>query len=712
MSLISGKEPPVAHASQSWDASTRSLNYDYNGSRLLSMSIPEGVKPYYREVSNGNIQSSPLVQQLYLGLDKPAAIKVIVYLSKEAINMRPNRAMRGQAILGQVGKPLLFGVNGLYDVLQDLLIDWHGAGWQWTKSRLELNEDGNWQAELEIEGGLRPWIVNLRMHYYRMHLHYEYHKPWQWRPQLQPITGWSSWEAFAQQVTGEDIEHTASFLETHFKPYGLTHMQIDDGFQREAIPPEREGIVADAWLQTNERFPDGHDGIISSIVGRDFQAGIWTSAMVTNPEFVAAHRDRFERDINGDPLYGQWIEYVIKAVPETLAEQVAPLYKGLKEIGYSYFKTDQIRHYLYEGLHKAVHEGSITSEEASRSLRAYLQCAREQLGEDAYFLACWGVLTEAVGIVDACRIAGDSNASWTAICKQMVETARWYHTQRILFLNDPDYICVRTEKDWGQTLLSLVSLTGGLMIISDNTDLYDSERIRSIQRCIPSLPTMTGETGPLDMTFPLDLSFPQQNASQTREEYAYAILGLNDGMREPYVTASLWAIHFDLPFRRWCVAGRFAIVPLTEVELELEALALDPSDAYHAFDFWKQSYMGKFSIAIALEPLELGACQIVGLSKAENRPQLIGSSRHVSMDAVSVLDECWDNNRLQLELCGARGMTELYWIKVPASYTLEEHSGIGLAITIEDSACEEGWLLTLCIRFEAERGKVFLSFKT
>lgn len=116
------------------------------------MSIPEGIKPYYREVSNGNIQSSPLAQQLYLALDKPAEVKVIVYLSKEAINMRPNRAVRGQAILGQVGKPLLSGVNGLYDVLQDLLIDWHGAGWKWTKSRLEQNEYGNCQAELEIEG--------------------------------------------------------------------------------------------------------------------------------------------------------------------------------------------------------------------------------------------------------------------------------------------------------------------------------------------------------------------------------------------------------------------------------------------------------------------------------------------------------------------------------------------------------------------------------
>jgi hypothetical protein len=704
------KEPPVAHASHRWEENEHSLHYDYNGKPLLSIFIPEGAKPYYREASNGNIQSSPFVQQIYVALDKPALVKVNIHLSKEALNMRPQRAVKGQAILGQIGKPLLKGVNGIYDVFQDLLIDWHGAGWSWTKSRLEKSETGDWQAELEVQGGLQPWIVNLRMQYYRRHLQFEHHRPWQWRPNVQPITGWSSWEAFEQRVTGKDIEKTAAFLDTHFKPYGLNVMQIDDGFQSEHIPPTKEGSVADAWIQTNHRFPDGHDGLISSIKGRGFRAGIWSSAMVTNREFVEANREYFECDSSGDPLYGQWIFKVLKTDPKTLAEQVAPLYRGLKDKGYSYFKTDQIRHFLYDGLHKAVNDGLLSNEEASASLRNYLQCAREQIGEDSYFLACWGVLTEAAGIVDACRIAGDSNPSWSAICKQMVETARWYHTQRILYLNDPDYICVRTEEAWGQSLLSLVSLTGGLLMISDNTELYDKDRIHSIQRCIPSLATTTGETGQLDMTFPLDLSLPQLGDRQMDDAFAYALLGLNAEPRETNATGSLWAIHFDLPFRRWCVAGRFAVVPLMETVLELEALALAPDDAYHAFDFWKQRYLGKKTGSIALDALELGHCQIVGLCNAENRPQLIGSSRHVSMDAVSVADERWEDGRLLLDLRGVPGTTEHYWISVPSSYGYENCSGIGLAIAVEDSDSEDSRLLKLSIRWEEEQGKADLGF--
>ncbi|QJD87098.1 alpha-galactosidase [Cohnella herbarum] len=713
MNPTTAKEPPVAHALHRWEAETRTLHYDYGGFPLMSMYIPEGVVPYYRQYSNGNLQSHPFIQQLYLALDKPASVKISFHLSEDALNMRPHRASKGQAILGQVGRPLLEGVNGLYDLLQDLLIDWHGTEWKWTNSSLKSDDAGRWHAELEVQGGLTPWIVNLRMHYYRTHLHYRHHQPWEWRPNLQPISGWSSWEAFAQGVSAEDIERTTAFLEAHFKDYGMEYVQIDDGYQSEVIPPDGEGKIADAWLYTNERFPNGHEEIAGEFRNRGFKAGIWTSAMVTNREFAELHRDHFEKDSNGDPLYGPWIFYVLKGNPEALAEHVAPFYQALREQGYEYFKTDQIRHYLFDGLHNAVNDGLITSEEASNQLREYLRCAREAIGDDSYFLVCWGVLTEAVGLVDACRIAGDSNASWTAVCKQMVESARWFHTQRILYLNDPDYVCVRTDEAWGRSLLSLVSLSGGLLMLSDKTELYDQSRIHAIQRCFPSLSTVTGETGPLDATYPLDLSLPQAPQGTIDEAFARALLGLDPDSRDPHPTASLWSIHFDTPSRRWCVAGRFAVVPLEEAKLELQALALAPNDEYHAFDFWKQRYIGKITKSIRLEALELGHCQIVGLYKAEDRPQLIGSSRHVSMDAVSVQDERWENHSLLLELRGVLGTTEHYWIAVPSSYKHEEHWATGLEIAIANcESTDDGNLLKLSVRFDQERGEAAIRFST
>lgn len=65
-------------------------------------------------------------------LDNPIRAKVKFRLSKEAVNMRPNRAGHEQAILGQVGRPLIYNVNGLYDITQDLLIQWYGCKWEWA----------------------------------------------------------------------------------------------------------------------------------------------------------------------------------------------------------------------------------------------------------------------------------------------------------------------------------------------------------------------------------------------------------------------------------------------------------------------------------------------------------------------------------------------------------------------------------------------------
>ncbi|WP_391574249.1 hypothetical protein [Cohnella sp.] len=715
MNRIVPKEPPIAHAAHRWVEETRTLHYDYAGRPLLSLIIPAGIVPYYRQFSNGNLQSNPFTQQVYLSLDKPATIKAVFRMSKEALNMRPHRAGKDQAILGQVGRPLLDSVNGLYDVLQDLLIDWHGAKWNWTGSSLKTDNEGGLQAELEVQGGLTPWIVNLRMQYYRTHLNFREHRPWEWRPKLQPISGWSSWEAFGQGVTAEDVERTTAFLDVHFKPYGLEYVQIDDGYQTEVIPPEEKGRLADAWLRTNERFPEGQEGIVGSIRERGFEAGIWTSAMVTSKAFAERHREAFEIGPDGELLYGQWIYYVLKGEEEALAKHVVPFYRGLGESGYRYFKTDQIRHYLFDGLHQLVNDGAMSNEEAAARLREYMRKAREAIGEQAYFLACWGVLTEAVGLVDACRIAGDSNPSWTAVCKQIVESARWFHTQRILYLNDPDYVCARTEEAWGRSLLSLVSLSGGLLMLSDNPELYDEGRVYTIQRCLPSLSTATGETGPLDVSYPLDLTLPSAEtgigaaAGDEQAERAYALLGLTADSREPHPTASLWGFHFDTPAGRWCVAGRFAVVPLQETELALEALALAPDVAYHAFDFWKQRYMGKVARAISMEELPLGHCQIIGLRRDAGRPQLVGSSRHVSMDAISVREECWETEKWRLKVAGVRGTTESYWLAVPDGFRYEGGSAVGGTIT-GIQAMEDG-ILKADIRFDEADVSIVFDFE-
>jgi len=685
-------EPPVVHVMHSWDEKQRILSYIYNETAIISVWIPDGVNVFYRKYSDGNIQSTPFIQQNFIITDKPVKAKVLFRLLGQAINIKPHRATTDQAILGQLGEPLIWGVNGLYDVEQDMLIDWHGAEWRWLKTQIDRDEAGNSTAEMEVMLGSAPWIINFRMQYYRKHLNYAYHKPWEWRPNLKPVAGWCSWEAYRTDINEDDVRRTVDFLADNLKGYGLEYIQIDDGFQLSPVPPEGKELVADAWINTNSKFPNGHEGMVSHIKSKGMKPGIWTNAVVTNPEF--AKQGECLIDTDGQPLKGVWIGFVLNCEEGVLDKHVSPYYKRLKEIGYSYFKTDAIRHLFYDGLRQAVCKGLITNDDAEQRFRRFLQCARESIGEDAYLLACWGVLTEAVGLADACRIATDSNPSWPAICMQIVESARWFHTQRILFLNDPDHVCVRTELEWARSVLSLVSLSGSLFMISDPVQEYDEARLRMIQQCLPPLGTTTAETGPLDISYS---AFPRGIDGKIEL----------DVPRGKYPFSTLWAVHINSHGKSWCVMGRFAVVPLEACSVNLEDLGLNPDLDYHVFDFWEQKYLGRKSETIDCRALNLGHCQILGLRKVEEHPQLIASSRHISMDAVSVISEIWNENVLTIELTGIVDSCEDYWIYIPESYALINVNSLNGNVSWN----HKGDVVQIHVRFTEERELIRIYFE-
>ncbi|MGL5379950.1 MAG: hypothetical protein ACRDBA_08510, partial [Clostridium sp.] len=255
-------EPPIAHALHKWDEENRVLTYEYNGRNIITMEVGGDDEVGFRHGSDGNLQNIPFIQQLYVMVDRPITCKVTLLLSKDAINMKPNRAKHEEAIIGQVGRPTIEGSNGVYDIHQDLLIDWNGCEWRWISDRFEENEDGTLKVELEIDLGPKPLFINLRMQYYRRHLGYSYHKPWEFRPNLKPLAGWCSWEAFRRDVNQENVEDVSKFFGETLRDYGLEYIQIDDGFQPMPLPVNPKGSLANGWLNTNGQFPKGHDGAV------------------------------------------------------------------------------------------------------------------------------------------------------------------------------------------------------------------------------------------------------------------------------------------------------------------------------------------------------------------------------------------------------------------------------------------------------------------
>lgn len=710
--------PPLAHALHRYDEASKTLTYEYNGVNIITAQLKDADNAGFRHGSDGTMQSVQYVQQIYMTVEKPMWVTVSFRLSPDAVNMRAHRARSGEAILGQNSRLLIDGVNGLYDADQDFLIDFNGCPWHWKSESLLFDNKGRSTAQIEVLLSEKPFFVNLRMHYYQKHLGYRYHRPWERKPKGKAVSGWCSWEGYRRDINEQNISDICAFMEEKLRLWGLEYIQVDDGYQKMPLPFDASKTMDEGWMICDEeKFPRGHESIVISIKDSGMSPGIWVNANITNPEFPKFHpEDVLWHD--GKPMKGEWIDFLYSCTPECLQKHVTSLFRRLKEAGYEYVKIDAIRHLLFDGLHEAVRLGDMSNEEAEQKFRAYMQATRDGLGEDVYYLASWGEMHEVVGICDACRISMDANPTWAGVHMQLFESARWFFTQRILFLNDPDHVCVRTKPQWAQSVLSLVSLSGGLYMLSDAKADYTEEKLSIVRKTLPPLRTRTAETGPLELEYPaytwtkLHGFAVQSNDKPVKMEDVslkdvYDMAGIYPTMDDDHPFSSLWSFHLqgDNDAERWCVMARFATVPLHASQVPLSSLGLNESENYHAFDFWSEKYLGVVSGSLAAKELSVGECQIVALRKVQSQPQFIASTRHVSMDAVSVLSSEWSKERLTVTLRGVPGFTERYYFST-IGRSLQGVRCEGADITTEAS----GGLLCVSVLFQEEQANLLLIF--
>lgn len=720
------KVPPLAHALHHWDEETKTLRYEYNGEDIISMQIPESEDVGFRHGSDGTMQSIAYVQQIYIMVEKPMWVTIRFTLSDGTVNMKPRRAGGDEAITAQNGNVLIYGVNGLYDARQDLLIDVNGCDWEWAYGQFEETE-GHRTAYMRVRLCEKPLFINLRMHYYRNHLGYKYYEPWKHEINKKSVAGWCSWEAYRRDIDEKKIDGIAEFMEKNLKDYGLEYLQVDDGYQKMPLPYRAGGTMKEGWMTCDEeKFPGGHESIVTDIRSHGFVPAIWTNANITNAGYPQAHpEDVLWKD--GEPLKGEWIEYLYSCTEKNLEEQVTPVFEGFRDAGYKYVKIDAIRHLLFDGLHEAVRLGLMSNEEAEQKFRSYMEATKKGMSNDMYYLASWGEMHEVVGIADACRISMDANPTWAGIRMQLFETARWFHTQRILFLNDPDHVCVRTKPEWAKSILSLISLSGELCMLSDTEEAYTEEKLDIIRKTLPPLTTVTAETGALSLEYPAYTwtklhGFAVQSHETPVEmedvdlKEAYDMAGIYPGMDADHPFSSLWSFHIDHGGERWCVAGRFATIPLKESEIPLERLNLDPNAFYHAFDFWGEKYLGVVSGKLPCRKLDLGCCQIIALRKMKDVPQFLASTRHVSMDAVSVKSARWKDGKLSVILQGQPGMSAVYYFAAPAGYEfkrIEMTGGNSGGVSVTDAEGKDTasvQIVCVSVSYEEEEVRLDLVF--
>jgi len=465
-----------------------------------------------------------------------------------------------------------------------------------------------------------------------------------------PVAGWLDWYVTYGKTSETAILRNADWLAEHLRDFGLEAVQIDDGWQA-AYPdrlPGRLGNKATDWLHAASGFPRGMAWLAQQIHARGFLAGIWLVPYATNDAtLLRAHRDWFLKGSDGAPqtAQGRWAEqfgYLLDlANPEVRHRYLTPLFKTLSsDWGYDYFKLDATgwtllaikdqtfreRRFAKLKIGQKIHSGAEVVRDGLDAIRSAIGGSlwSRTLGrlksrpyaalEKKFVLACHAPCPEAVGLVDAARVAGDMAPGWDrGVLHLLRQTMDSFHAHRVCWINDPDCLVMRPlTVEQARVFATMFGLTGQHLMLSDEMSDLGEEKVELLRRILPVL-----------ATHPLDL--------YSRD-----------------TTATVWDLKIRRPFAAWDVVGVFNFgkqaAPRT---VRLADLGLATTGTYIVYDFWNRRCLGRIENEVSLE-LPPTACRVLAIHRQSGAPQIISTNRHISQGGVDLLDVLWDPTRSEL----------------------------------------------------------------
>ncbi len=452
-------------------------------------------------------------------------------------------------------------------------------------------------------------------------------------------SGWCSWYYFYTGVTEDDAIRNLRYLESHRRDLPVDTFQIDDGYQAD---------IGD-WLVTNEKFPHGMAWLAAEVKKAGYTPGLWLAPFLLadtsrtyadHPDWVVANGDGTPALATDNWQRNNW------ALDGTHPDALAWLGELFHEVcdgwGYDYVKID----FLYAAaLAGRRHEAGATRVQAYRRALAKI---RETVGDSRFILGCGSLMAPSVGMFDGNRIGLDVAPFWRNLTTE--ERARlpvrprlpddglsaegalrntltrlWMHGR--LWLNDPDCVLVRTDRtkltlDETRTLVSVIGLSGGMMLVSDDMDKLPPERLELLTMLVPVLP---------HAGVPQDL---MERDMPERLVYCYERGG------EPMQTTAL--CNFD------------------DVAKDLP-LSLAPG-RWHAFELWSERYLGIHEGSIEFTLVEPRGCRVVALRPATGAPCVVGTNAHIGVGAIDIIEERVGASRLDVVLDNAGRRERRLWI--------------------------------------------------
>ncbi len=478
-----------------------------------------------------------------------------------------------------------------------------------------------------------------------------------------PPTTWCSWYYYFNKISQDELAANLDYLEQN-KDIASKYdaIQLDDGYQRQ---------VGD-WLVCNERFPDGLEPIAKRIDGLGMMPGIWLAPFLIykGTEIYKEHKQWLLRDKKGrlvkgciNPMWGKRPLYVLDVTYPEASYWLGDIFKTLRQkYGFRYFKLDFLYAITLQGHY---FDKSLTP---AGALRYGLKVIRDAVGEDAFIEGCGCPLGPAVGLVDAMRIAADTDPHWYNKYNKLV---RWeslpsaYNSLRNgltrffmnnnLWINHIDCLLLRREKnnlteEEIRTFMTVTMLSGAQRTHSDRLPDLDKETFEVFDFVNPPLGKAAMPLDLFESDMPTILELPLER------------------FYDEWKTVALF---------NWEDTAK-------DMELTGERLGLDGGKQLHVYDLWEKRYLGIRSGMLYKGKLPAHGCKALVVREHEpGKAKLIASNLHYTQGAFEISEFHADDKtiRIRVEKPGKhRARLHLY---IPEGYSLKGFNAGSSTVVLE-----------------------------
>lgn len=420
--------------------------------------------------------------------------------------------------------------------------------------------------------------------------------------------GWCSWYEYFQHISAEVIRMNLAQAARFSDQVNLDLIQVDDGWQAQ---------IGD-WDRFSPAFPNGAAPLAQQIRSEGFKPGLWLAPFILHPRSRLAAdqpdwilRNRLGLPVNAGFVWNTFTRALDISRPEVLAHAVNVVRRASEDWGNTYLKLD----FLYAGALGGRRADRTRSR--AKILRNAFEEIRKAVGPEITLLGCGCPLGPAIGLFDAMRINADVAPYWfprflgherifrrepdfpsarNAIQNALTRAPlhrRWW-------VNDPDCLLIRPDSDLSpaevRSLATVIALTGGSVLLSDDLTKLPPERLKMAQQLLPPIGKRPEIQDWFDSAMPARVRIDLEGAAG-----------------------------------RWHLLVRFNWTDRpADLSIDLQDFQLDPSRSYALREFWTgevRTVEGEATLFTGIAP---HGCVLAAVRPISGAPMYVGSELHVS----------------------------------------------------------------------------------